>query len=72
MKKVFKLSDLDCACCGSKIEKALGKIPGVTAATVNFMTQKLTLEGDDAQWDRIASDAQSAIAKIEPRCKMAG
>jgi copper chaperone CopZ len=72
MKKVFKLTDLDCANCASKMEIALRKIPGVTAAVVSFMTQRLTLEAEDAVWDSIVSQAQSAISKIEPGCKMAG
>lgn len=72
MKKVFKLTDLDCANCASKMEISLRKIPGVTAAVVSFMTQKLTLEAEDALWDSILPQAQRVISKIEPRCKMAG
>lgn len=73
MKKILKLSDLDCANCAAKMEKAIGKIPGVVKATVNFMTQRLTLEAEgDDQWDRITTEAQKAIAKIEPGCKIAG
>ncbi|MEA5013104.1 MAG: cation transporter [Candidatus Limiplasma sp.] len=72
MKKVFKLSELDCASCAAKMEKAIRNIPGVLSVTVNFMTQKLTLEAEDAQWDRIAAEAQSAITKIEPSCTIAG
>lgn len=72
MKKVLKLSALDCANCAAKMEKAIGKIPGVLSVTVNFMTGKLTLEAEEAQWERIAAEAQSAITKIEPGCKIAG
>lgn len=72
MKKVFKLTELDCANCAAKMENALGKIPGVSSAKINFMTLKLTLEAEDAGWDSIVSQAQSAISKILPRCKMAG
>ncbi len=43
MKKTFKLVDLDCANC--QTEAAVQKIDGVTAASVSFMAQKMTIEG---------------------------
>ena len=45
MKKTFKLVDLDCANCAAKMEAAVQKIDGVTAASVSFMAQKMTIEG---------------------------
>ena len=47
MKKTFKLIDLDCANCAAKMETAIKKLPGVTDATVSFLTQKMTIEADD-------------------------
>ena len=47
MKKTFKLIDLDCANCAAKMEDAIKKLPGVTGATVSFLTQKMTIEADD-------------------------
>ena len=38
MKKVYKLQDLDCANCAAKMERAINKIDGVEAASVNFLT----------------------------------
>ena len=52
MKKVFKLNDLDCANCAAKMEAAIQKLDGVKSATISFMTQKLTLEADDADFDK--------------------
>lgn len=49
MKKTFQMIDLDCANCAAKMERAIQNIDGVTHATVSFMTQKLTLEADDAR-----------------------
>jgi len=68
MKKVFKLQDLDCANCAAKMEKNIAKINGVTAVTVNFMTQKLTLEADDAAFEQVLEEAVKAIRKVEPDC----
>ena len=53
MKKVFKLEDLDCANCAAKMERAIAKLDGVTSANVSFMSQRLTIEADDARFDEI-------------------
>ncbi len=68
MKKVFKLQDLDCANCAAKMEQAIAKIEGVTSVRVNFMTQKMTLEADDACFNEILDKAVAAIRKVEPDC----
>ena len=68
MKKVFKMQDLDCANCAAKMEAAISKIPGVQKSTMNFMTQKLTLEAEDADFPRILDEAQKAVHKVEPDC----
>ena len=53
MKKKFKLQDLDCANCAAKMEEAIKKLPGVHDASVSFMTQKMTIDADDDQFDTI-------------------
>ena len=68
MKKVYKLQDLDCANCAAKMEKAISKIDGVQSVRVNFMTQKMTLEADDARFESIIDEAARQIKKIEPDC----
>ena len=68
MKKVFKLIDLDCAHCAAKMEDAINKIPGVNKASINFMTMKLTLDADDAQFESILVQAAKACKKVEPDC----
>ena len=68
MKKKFKLTNLDCASCAAKMEAAIQKIDGVTAASVSFMSQKLTLDADDARFDAILAEAVKICKKIEPDC----
>lgn len=68
MKKTFKLIDLDCANCAAKMENAIRKIDGVTNATVSFMTQKMTIEAADEQFDEIVKKAVDCIKKVEPDC----
>lgn len=70
MKKSFKLEDLDCANCAAKMERAISKINGVTFVSVNFMSQKLTVEADDSQFDSIMQMAVKACKKAEPDCKI--
>lgn len=70
MKKVFKLEDLDCANCAAKMERAINKIDGVTAATVSFMSQRLTLEADDARFNDIVKEVVKTCKKVEPDCRI--
>ncbi len=66
MKKVCRLDGLGCASCAAKIENAVAKLPGVSSASVNFMTTKMTIEGEDAQMDEIMEKATAIVKKIEP------
>ena len=42
---VFQVEGITCLDCAQKFEKAVGGMPGVTKATLNTMTSKLTVEG---------------------------
>ena len=66
MKKKFILEGLDCANCAVKIEKAINELDGVKEATVNFMTQKLVIEGEDEKMPTIVQEAEKIVKKIEP------
>ncbi len=70
MKKTFAMQDLDCANCAAKMEKAIGKIEGVTSVTVSFFAQKLILEGDDARWDEIVKEACEAVRRVDSDCRV--
>ena len=70
MKKTYKLIDLDCANCAAKMETAIQKIDGVTSATVSFMSQKMTVEGDDARFDAIMNEVVKVCRKVEPDCEI--
>jgi copper chaperone CopZ len=69
MKKSFKMENLDCAACAAKMEDAVRKIDGVAAVSVNFMTQRMSIETEDTSlFDEIVSKAVSVCRKIEPDC----
>ena len=70
MKKTFRLTDLDCANCAAKIENAIREIPGVIETSVSFMAQKLTLEAEEADFEKILAHTRKIIAKIEPDCEI--
>lgn len=70
MKKVFKLEELDCANCAAKMEDQISKLDGVIKISVSFMTQKLSLEADDDQFDQIVNEVAKLIKKIEPDCRL--
>lgn len=70
MKKKFILEGLECANCAAKMEKAINELNGVTEATVNFMTQKLIIEGEDEEMPAIIKAAEKIVTDIEPDTKM--
>lgn len=70
MKKKFKLIDLDCANCAAKMEAAIKNLDGVTDCSVSFLTQKMTLEADDAVFDSVLEQAIKCISKVEPDCQV--
>ena len=70
MKKTFKMIDLDCANCAAKMETAIKKLDGVSDASVNFMSQKMTIDADDARFDEIVKEAVKICKKVEPDCQV--
>ena len=70
MKKTYARDELDCANCGLKMEEAVRKIEGVKSVNISFMTQKITLEADDADFDRVLKEAVKACKKVEPDCRI--
>ena len=68
MRKVFKMEDLECANCATKMQDAIAKIDGVNSVNISFMTQKLTLDAEDERFDAILDAAQKAISKLEKDC----
>ena len=70
MKKIFKLEDLDCANCAAKMERNIAKIDGIMQINVNFLTQRMTIEADDARFNEIMEQVVKTCKKVEPDCKI--
>jgi copper chaperone CopZ len=66
VKKKFILEGLDCANCAAKIENEINKVDGVKEASVNFLTTKLIIDGEDEKMPVIILAAEKIIKKIEP------
>ena len=66
-KRVMYLLGLDCADCARKIETAVSRMEGVQSASVDFATQKLTIEvSDKGSLAVIARQAAQLIQEMEP------
>ncbi|MGN0562164.1 MAG: heavy metal-associated domain-containing protein [Candidatus Fimenecus sp.] len=70
MTKVYKFEELDCANCAAKMEDAINKMPEVKQATVNFMTQKLTLETDSEITVDLLKKIEKTCRKVERDCRL--
>ncbi|MDI6878324.1 MAG: heavy metal translocating P-type ATPase [Desulfitobacteriaceae bacterium] len=60
------LVGLTCANCVSKIEKEVKNIAGVKNSTLDFATQRLTIEADKHELNRITAEAAQVVQRIEP------
>lgn len=70
MKKTYKI-EVDCANCANLMEDAARKSDGVQSATVNFMTQKMTVEfGEDKEPAAVMQGVLKACRKVEPDCEI--
>ena len=68
MKKTYKI-EVDCANCAGKMEVITKKTPGVKDATVNYMTQKMTVEFEDgADVAAVMQSVYKGCKKVEDDC----
>ncbi len=59
-KELLDITGMSCTACSSRIEKVVGKMPGVTQITVNLLTNNAHIEFDETQ-----VEAPAIIARIE-------
>ncbi len=65
MRKTFNLEGLDCANCAAKIETAIRALEGVKEVSISFLTQKMTLEAEDAIFDEVLNNAEAVMKSLE-------
>lgn len=61
MEKSLKIEGMTCAACAKAVERASKKLDGVSEATVNYATEKLTVKYDESKLQ--LSDIQEAVSK---------
>ncbi len=64
MKKKYSC-EVDCANCANKMETAAKKVQGVKDVQINFMMQKLTLEADDENFDKVFEAVVKECQKVD-------
>ena len=70
MKKTYQI-EVDCANCANLMEQTANKVDGIATATVNFMTQKMTVEFvDGADEKKVMKAVLKACKKVEPDCEI--
>ena len=64
VKKVYRVENLDCANCASKVEAALNALPEVQEAVLTYATMQLRITAEDP--DALLPKLQEAAQKVEP------
>ena len=60
MKQKFDVTGMTCSACSAHVEKAVSKVEGVRAVTVNLLSNNMAVEYDEA-----AVDAPQIIHAVE-------
>ncbi len=65
MKKNLKVTGFDCGVCAAKAERAICRIEGVQNASINLISERLSLEfeGDET---KILNQVAAVCKKVEP------
>ncbi len=67
--KHYQVEGMHCSACSSRVESAVGKLPGVTSCSVNLLTHSMTVEGtvsDDVIFSAVKDAGYSASVKGKP------
>jgi len=51
-KETVKITGMTCAACAARVEKVVNKMEGITSASVNFATENLSVEYNEAETSR--------------------
>ena len=65
--KQYNVTGMSCAACSSRVEKAVGKVPGVTSCSVSLLTNSMGVEGDVSE-SEIIKAVEDAGYGATPKC----
>lgn len=66
MKKNYKIKGLDCAICAASLERAIQKIDGVNEASISFFTEKMVIDINEEEQEKIMKNLKKVIRREEP------
>ena len=61
----YNVTGMSCAACSARVEKAVGKVPGVTSCSVSLLTNSMGVEGDVLPEQIIAAVEQAGYGASE-------
>lgn len=64
MKEILQLNGLDCAACATELEKQISCIEGINAASIAFVSQKLTIDYQTEQAKQAAIATANAFEEV--------
>ena len=64
MRKTYKI-EVDCPTCAAKLQDTASKVDGVESCTVNLMTQKMAINAEEDQQERIIQKIARKMKKID-------
>ncbi len=57
MKQTYHVTGMSCAACSARVERAVGKVPGVASCVVSLLTKSMQVEGE--------AESSAIIAAVE-------
>ncbi len=66
MRKMYRFDNVDCAHCAQKVQEAIKKVDGVRDCVLNFLAQKMVLEFDLADKEKVVAEIIKAARKVVP------
>nr|MCR5220179.1 heavy metal translocating P-type ATPase [bacterium] len=57
MKRTYHVTGMSCAACSARVERAVGKVPGVISCAVSLLTKSMQVEGE--------AESSAIIAAVE-------
>lgn len=65
----YSVTGMSCAACSARVEKAVSKVPGVTACSVSLLTNSMGVEGSASEQEIIAAVEAAGIRRSQKRCR---
>lgn len=68
MKKIFRVTGLDCPNCAAKMQRGIEKLDGVNDVTVDFIGQKIVLDAEEADFADVIDRMVRVCKKVDSDC----